>query len=42
MLLVNYHKDLAEDRKPLLLESVVSLGPNFDGIYDYYNNKSKA
>ncbi|MDA3933926.1 MAG: hypothetical protein PF630_06325 [Gammaproteobacteria bacterium] len=42
MLLVNYHKDLAEDRKALLLESVVSLGPNFDGIYDYYNNKSKA
>lgn len=39
MLLAKYREGISEDRKQELLDSVVKLGSNFDGIYEYNDIK---
>lgn len=39
MLLAKYRDGISEERKMKLLNSVIMLGNNFDGIYEYNNKK---
>lgn len=42
MLLAKYREDISEGRKQELLNSVVKLGSNFDGIYEYNEIKKNV